>query len=110
MSTENRQTYKQGFWKEHSEAWKDSGLTQVTYCSQQGISHRSFVYQHNRIFHHTTKSPINFIEAKPEPVTVNNQITGVQLMLPNGVRIGIANEVNPILLKTVLTIVGALPC
>ncbi len=33
-----------GFWKEHSEAWKASGLTQEAYCEQEGISYNSFVY------------------------------------------------------------------
>ncbi len=49
MSSESKPIYKQGFWKEHSEAWKSSGLTQAAYCAEQGISYQSIVYQHNRI-------------------------------------------------------------
>ena len=110
MSTENKHTYKQGFWKEYSEAWKSSELTQVAYCAQQGISYQSFVYQHNRMANKSQQSTMNFVEAKPESVAVNTQIAGLQLMLPNGIRIGITNEVNAVLLKTVLTIAGELSC
>ena len=42
-------TQGQGFWKDHSAAWKASGVTQKAYCEQAGISYRSFVYQHNRL-------------------------------------------------------------
>ncbi len=110
MSTESKHAYKQGFWKEHSEAWKASELTQVAYCAQQGISYQSFVYQHNRMANKSQRPTINFVEAKPEAVAVNPQTAGLQLMLPNGIRIGITNEVNAVLLKTVLTIAGELPC
>ena len=40
-------TQAQGLWKDHSEAWNASGITQQAYCDQEGISYRSFVYQHN---------------------------------------------------------------
>lgn len=110
MNTENKHAYKQGFWKEHSEAWKASELTQVAYCAQQGISYQSFVYQHNRMAIKSPRSTMNFVEAKPETVAVNTQTAGLQLMLPNGIRIGVTNEVNAALLKTVLTIAGELLC
>ena len=110
MSSENKHAYKQGFWREHSDAWKSSGLTQAEYCKQQGISYQSFVYQHNRMACKAQRSAMNFIEAKSKAVTMNNQTAGLQLMLPNGIRVGISNEVNPVLLKTVLTIAGGLSC
>jgi hypothetical protein len=110
MSSENKHGYKQGFWREHSEAWKSSGLTQVSYCAQHGISYQSFVYQHNRMAYKAQRSAMSFVEAKTEPVALNNQAAGLQLMLPNGIRIGITNEVNPALLKTVLTIAGEVAC
>lgn len=111
MSSENKHAYKQGFWREHSDAWKSSGLTQAEYCKQQGISYQSFVYQHNRMACKARRTTaMSFVEAKSETVAVTNQAAGLQLMLPNGIRIGITNEVNPVLLKTVLTIAGGLPC
>ena len=110
MSTEKNHAYKQGFWKNHSEAWKTSGLTQAAYCIQQGISYQSFLYQHNLIAKKSQQPTVNFVKAKPESVTVNSQTAGLQLMLPNGIRIGITSEINPILLKTVLTIAGDVQC
>ncbi|WP_035921298.1 IS66 family insertion sequence element accessory protein TnpA, partial [Legionella moravica] len=73
--------YKQGFWKEHSESWKASGLTQQAYCEQEGVSYRSFVYQHNRLASQSKKASLKFIEAKPGSVAINNQAAGLQLML-----------------------------
>ncbi len=110
MISDNKTAFGQGFWKEHSEAWKVSGLTQVAYCAQQNISYQSFIYQHSRITSKSKPTPLNFVEARPEPGVVNSQTAGLQLMFPNGVRVGIANEVNVELLKTVLTIAGALSC
>ncbi len=110
MSTEHKHAYKQGFWKDHSEAWKAGELTQAAYCAQQGISYQTFTYHHKRMASKSPRSTMNFVEAKPETVAVNTQTAGLQLMLPNGVRIGITNEVNAALLKTVLTLAGELPC
>lgn len=110
MGTENHTTHKTGFWKDHSSAWKLSGLTQQAYCEQAGIGYRHFVYQHSRILKQTKRHTSKFIESKPESVNSNNQSAALQLLLPNGVRIGIGHEVNPSLLQTVLTIAGSLPC
>ena len=110
MISENKRRTRQDFWKEHSDAWKASGTTQVAYCAEHGISYQSFVYQHNRIVHKSTRSTVNFIEAKAERTPVNAQAAGLQLILPNGIRVGIASEANAKLLKMVLTIAGAITC
>jgi hypothetical protein len=110
MISENKWGHGQGFWKEHSEAWKSSGLTQVAYCNQHNLSYQSFVYQHNRMANKAKRTVVNFIEAKPEKIATNIPTAGLQLMLPNGIRVSITNEVNAELLKTVLTVAGALPC
>ena len=73
MISENRQAYKQNFWREHSAAWESSGLTQQTYCEHHSISYQSFVYQHNRMANKLKRSAINFVEAKPEAATMNTQ-------------------------------------
>jgi len=101
---------KQSIWKEHSELWRASGLTQQAYCEQEGISYRSFVYHHNRLMGSSKKVPVNFIEAKSEPAVIIGQAVGLQLMLPNGIRIGIGADLNPVLLQTVLTVAGAVQC
>lgn len=110
MNSENK-THKHGFWKKHSAAWKASELTQQAYCDQEGISYQSFVYQHNRLSSaQSKKPPVNFIKANPELTTACNQAVGLQLLLPNGIRIGIGSEVNAALLQTVLNVAGAIQC
>lgn len=103
-------TRVQGLWKEHSESWRESGLTQQAYCEREGISYRSFIYQHNRLMSCSKKVPVHFIEAKSEPAFISNQVSGLQLMLPNGIRIGIGADINPALLQTVLSVAGAFQC
>lgn len=109
MSGENTSP-KQGFWREHSAAWKSSGLTQQAYCEQEGISYRSFVYQHNRLTAKSKKAPLNFIKAKPMLAETQSQGTGLFLVLPNGIRLGINGEVNAVLLQTVLNVAGGMRC
>ena len=59
----------------------------------------------------TKKAPLNFIEAKPaDSAVVSSQSAGLQLMLPNGIRISIGAEINPILLQAVLSVAGAVQC
>lgn len=103
-------TQTQGLWKDHSEAWKASGITQQAYCEQEGISYRCFVYQHNRLMSQSKKIPLKFIEAKPESAVISSQAAGLQLMLPNGIRIGIGADISPALLQTVLSVAGGIQC
>jgi hypothetical protein len=95
----------QGFWKEHSELWKASGLTQQAYCEREGISYQSFVYQHNRA-NRLNKLPINFIEAKIPSMAATRNSLGLQVILPNGVRIGFDGELTPALLQTIFSSAG----
>lgn len=98
------------FWKDHSDAWKASNMTQQAYCEQAGISYQSFVYQHNRMNKQTKSSQLNFIEVKTELPKMNSQSIGLQLILPNGIRIGIDGELNDALLRSVLNIAGGIKC
>lgn len=103
-------TQAEGLWKAYSEAWKTSGLSQKAYCEQEGINYRSFVYQHNRLLRQSKKASLNFIEAKRAAAVMSNHTYGLQLMLPNGIRIGIGAEINAVILQTVLSVAGAVPC
>lgn len=103
-------TQAQSIWKDHSEAWMASGISQRAYCEQEGISYYSFVYQHTRLMNQSKKTPLSFIEAKPEPAVIGGQAAGLQLLLPNGIRIGIGSDINPVLLQTVLSVAGAIQC
>jgi hypothetical protein len=110
MSDDNEIKQTKDFWIEHSQSWRSSGLTQLEYCERTGINYRSFIYQHNRILSQERVSGTAFIEVKSGFTAATNQLptAGLQLMLPNGVRIGITSEVTSELLKTVLTLAGGL--
>ena len=102
---------KAGLWKaHHSEEWKASGLTQQAYCKQAGISYRSFIYQHNRLEREAKKVPLCFIEAKRPTTTITPETPGLELMLPNGIRIIIRSDIHSALLQRVLSIAGAVQC
>lgn len=106
----SEKTHTQGFWKEHSDSWRESNLTKQAYCEREGINYRSFIYQHNRLMSRSKKAPVHFIEARQGSSAINNQSSGLQLMLPNGIRIGIGADINPELLQTVLSVAGAFQC
>ena len=102
-----------GFWKEHFSGWETSGLTQQGYCEREGISYRSFVYQHHRQAKgalRNNRGALNFVEATASSITNLSQGVGLQLLLPNGIRVGIGSQVSSGLLQTVLSIAGALSC
>lgn len=107
---EQRTSQGQGFWKEHFELWKVSGLTQQAYCLREEISYQSFVYQQNRANKKLKKTRVNFIGAKIKPVTASRNSSGLYVMLPNGVRIGFDGEITAALLQTVFNSVGSIPC
>ena len=100
----------QGFWKEHFESWKVSGLTQQAYCSREGISYQSFVYQQSRANSKLKKAPISFIEAKIKPEVSSKDSSGLQVILPNGVRIGFDGEITSALLQAVFNSAGSIKC
>lgn len=107
---EQNKPYDQGFWKEHSELWKVSGLTQKAYCTREGISYQSFVYQHNRANSKLKKAPINFIEAKIQSISTEKNLSGLHVLLPNGVRIGFEGEITAALVQTVFNYAGSIKC
>ncbi len=109
MKSENK-IKRPGYWRDHLESCKNSGLAPKVYCEQAGISYGSFVYQHTRMTRKAEKSAVKFIEKKiPEQKQANN-IPCLQLMLPNGIRIGIEGELNTGFLETVLRAAGNTSC
>lgn len=109
MESENK-IKQPGFWRSHSEAWKTSGLTQKAYCEENGISYSSFVYQHNRMARKAERCSVKFIEKKALPQTPPTNMPRLQLILPNGIRIGIEGVMSVELLETVLRAAGGIPC
>ena len=97
------------YWLDHWAAWKASGLSQKAYCNNVGIKLRGLVYSGERLRAKQAISAVNFIEVEeqigPPPAHLSPVL---QIMLPNGVRIGITAEANKLLICQVMTAVGSL--
>lgn len=108
MSKNNSSRFE--YWKAHSEAWLSSGLSQMTYCAKEGINHGTFCYWRNRIkkIESNAINSAQFLEVnKPSPASASEQ-PAIQLMLPNGVRLGVSSTTNKEVLREVLSFAGAL--
>ncbi len=82
------------FWQSHLEAWRQSGLTQVAYCTNQGLSLKSF-------YRWRGKEKETAGIAKPSltlvPVSINAPTTGstLQIHSPSGWRIELSGDSPP---------------
>ena len=79
MASEN----KRDFWRRHIEGWRQSKLSQKTYCQQQGISFASFGYWRARLKRQTESG------GKLIPVNIAKASSSVTVFLPLGVRLEI---------------------
>ena len=72
-------TDKQTYWQTHLDAWRQSGLSQVSYCKQHGLSLSSFGYWlHRGIKSTSPTAAVPILVAKP-PIE-----THLEVRLPNG--------------------------
>lgn len=94
---------KQDFWKTHIESWQQSNLTQTEYCRSNGLSIKSFGYRKRRILESPEHS-LSFVPVtiQAEPVTTFRSESPLQLVLLNGLKIEIADDFNPLLLKKLI--------
>ena len=93
-------------WQEHMNAWEKSGLSQKAYCNEQGIKLATFGLWRKRL---RAPERISFIKASSrvqEEGTPRNVV--LQLVLPNGVRLGLNEGIKETLLHQVLHFAGAL--
>jgi len=97
-------------WSEHIKAQEASGLSQRKYCLQYGIGYKAFLYHRYKTQGKLKpkKSPLNFIEAKPKLVARAPAAETLQLILPNGVKMGVSAQIDTTFLKNVMTIAAAL--
>lgn len=70
---------KQTYWQAHLDAWRQSGLSQVSYCKQHGLSLSSFGY-----WLHRRGGSVESAAAVPIMVTQPSIQTQVEVRLPNG--------------------------
>ncbi len=101
MSSPDQESY----WKERVESWKSSGLTRKEYCEKEGIDLNKFLY---RLTHYGKKTQgVHFREVS---LGTGKGISGLQVLLPNGVRLGLGGEPSSAFLESLLTQPGRLTC
>lgn len=95
-------------WQEHMNGWEKSGLSQKAYCNEQGIKLATFGLWRKRL-RALEQKRISFIKTSsrvPEEGTPRSVV--LQLVLPNGVRLGLNEDIKESLLHQVLHFAGAL--
>lgn len=104
MSGEENQT---SYWQEQIESWRASGLTRKNYCEKENIDLSKFLYRQTRC----SKKPkgIHFREMVL-PTRIGGGLSGLQVLLPNGVRLNLGGELTLDYLETLLVQLGRLKC
>ena len=102
---------KKAFWQDHIKKWEESGLSQSSYCKENQLTLRTFAYQrHMALNSKRASEEVNFVSI-PSPRPINSaSMAALQLMLPNGIRIGVSSELSESFLKMVLTVTGQMTC
>lgn len=97
---------RQTFWQQHMVGWESSGMSQAAYCREKEISHFAFGYWRGRL--KRSSDPIKFIKATDDRHSKKHSMPILQILLPNGVRIGVSHETNLEVVRVILSSLGAL--
>lgn len=97
---------KQGFWQQHMVGWEESGLSQEIYCEAQGISYSTFGYWRKKF--NRAPDSIKFIKAATDCHLKKPATPILQILLPNGIRIGVSETANIGSIREILLSLGAL--
>jgi hypothetical protein len=105
-----RQTH--AYWQEQLAQCERDGQSAYDYCKKNEIHYKTFLYHKRKRFAKSAQQPaIHFVEAKVVSEHKIAQASGVlQLILPNGVRLGVPPDLDLSWLKKVLFVAGALSC
>jgi transposase len=94
-------------WQDHIRVWEKSGLSQKAYCNEHGIKLATFGLWRKRL-RAPEQERISFIKTSPRVQEETPRNVVLQLVLPNGVRLGLNEDINESLLHQVLHFAGAL--
>ena len=82
MSHDTESQARAAYWKQHIEAWKLSGLSQIAFCNENDLPYHRFVYWRGKFGgstrQKTPRSGFTSVNYRPESET------GLSLSLPNG--------------------------
>ena len=102
------------YWQMQVEAWEHSEQTQQSFCKDHGLCYRQLSHWKNR-FKLERLSESEPIEAQFVPIKLTSPVStavtpGVQIYLPNGVRIELSSEQHLPLLLCSAKALMALSC
>lgn len=88
---------KQTNWKQMSEAWESSGLSQKQFCKEQAISYFKFLYWRSQFKQAKQKTPsgkpallpVEIKQTKPSSSSVNGMLS---IQTPQGLKITIPSD------------------
>jgi hypothetical protein len=96
---------KRKFWEGHIQAWRESGLSQASYCRQNDLKMHRWWYWRKRISHpadsEITFVPLNFSSDRMYRA-------GVKVVTPNGYRIEVDHGFDLSKLRQLITAVRGL--
>jgi hypothetical protein len=110
-----------GFWQQHLDGWRKSGLTQTEYCRQQGLKFTTFARYRNRINRERRAKPL--VNASFVPVSIKAQAGPVvgepsrelsssplEIRLHNGRVLAVSRAFDETQLGRLIRLLEALPC
>jgi len=93
-------------WKQHLEAWQQSGQTQVAYCREHGLKPHQLTYWKKRFA--APKPSTKLIPVKLPDASLGRSAS-VAVILPDGIRLEVSPEQATVLLPKLLPALRATP-
>jgi hypothetical protein len=100
---------KYRFWQEHLERWRQSGLSQIEYCRQNGIKPRRWNYWKKNLTRKSNEANISFVPVQLSsslPVPINR--SNLNLFTSNGYKVEVGIGFDPATLKQLILTVQSL--
>jgi hypothetical protein len=105
------------FWRDHWQAWAESGVSQRAYCTQHGLCYATFSYWRQRAQPVGSAAAPVFVpavmEGLPAPqalVAVPGERTGIELRLSAGRTIVVTRGFDEAELARVIRVLERTPC
>jgi len=100
-------------WRTLNTEWESSGEPQKAFCSKRGINYAKFVQWRSKVLQKRGKSRLNNFSsvkvASPQPIPINNQAP-IKLTVSNGLTITAFPDSDVQQLKSILILLGVIPC
>jgi hypothetical protein len=106
ISRQDLVTEKRRYWRQHLEAWQASGLTQVAYCRQSGLSRFQFQYWKRR-FQESVSLPA-LIEVPFASVMARKPNQALRLLVGDQYQIAVERDFDPVALRQLIGVLDRL--